>query len=81
MTVNTSPSPSMASSNSMSSGYCSLDEDSEDYTFFTAKSSFFHQPNQTAKVREPPCTRGDGGGEAGKGLRKEEEGGGVRRAG
>ena len=41
----------MASSNSMSSGYCSLDEESEDYTFFTAKTSFFHQPNQTAKVQ------------------------------
>lgn len=34
----------MTGSNSMSSGYCSLDEESDDFTFFTAKTSFFRQP-------------------------------------
>ncbi len=38
------PSPQMTGSNSMSSGYCSLDEESDDFTFFTAKSTFFRQP-------------------------------------
>lgn len=33
----------MTGSNSMSSGYCSLDEDSEDIAFFTAKTTFFRQ--------------------------------------
>ncbi|KAM4613798.1 ras association domain-containing protein 5 [Polymixia lowei] len=41
MTVKTVLTPSMTSSNSMSSGYCSLDEEGEDFTFFTAKTSFF----------------------------------------
>lgn len=50
MTVNTVPSPSMTSSNSMSSGYCSLDDESEDFTFFTAKTSFFRDAKQAAKV-------------------------------
>uniref|UniRef100_A0A671LP39 Ras association domain-containing protein 5-like n=1 Tax=Sinocyclocheilus anshuiensis TaxID=1608454 RepID=A0A671LP39_9TELE len=42
----------MTGSNSMSSGYCSLDEESDDFTFFTAKTSFFRQPQakQVAKV-------------------------------
>ncbi|XP_037388242.1 ras association domain-containing protein 5 isoform X3 [Pygocentrus nattereri] len=35
----------MTGSNSMSSGYCSLDEESDDFTFFTAKTSFFRQPH------------------------------------
>lgn len=50
MTVNTVPTPSMTSSNSMSSGYCSLDDESEDYTFFTAKTSFFRNSRPAAKV-------------------------------
>ncbi|XP_054473358.1 ras association domain-containing protein 5 isoform X4 [Anoplopoma fimbria] len=49
MTVNTVLTPSMTSSNSMSSGYCSLDDESEDFTFFTAKTSFFHQPKHAVK--------------------------------
>ncbi len=51
MTVNTVLTPSMTSSNSMSSGYCSLDDESEDFTFFTAKTSFFRRPRQAAKVQ------------------------------
>lgn len=50
MTVNTVLTPSMTSSNSMSSGYCSLDDESEDFTFFTAKTSFFRKPRHAAKV-------------------------------
>jgi len=51
----------MTGSNSMSSGYCSLDEESDDFTFFTAKTSFFRQPQakQVAKVvyeHEAICT-------------------------
>lgn len=38
----------MASSNSISSGYCSLDEDSEDLIFFTAKTTFFRKPSKWA---------------------------------
>ncbi|CAG5982536.1 unnamed protein product [Menidia menidia] len=49
MTVNAVLTPSMTSSNSMSSGYCSLDEESEDFTFFTAKTSFFRKPKHAAK--------------------------------
>ncbi|XP_067443824.1 ras association domain-containing protein 5 isoform X2 [Thunnus thynnus] len=53
MTVNTVLTPSMTSSNSMSSGYCSLDdESSEDFTFFTAKTSFFRKPKHAAKTHE-----------------------------
>ncbi|XP_057701065.1 ras association domain-containing protein 5 isoform X3 [Corythoichthys intestinalis] len=52
MTVNTEPTPSMTSSNSMSSGYCSLDDESEDFTFFTAKTSFFRKPRQSVKKHE-----------------------------
>lgn len=52
MTVNTVVTPSMTSSNSMSSGYCSLDDESEDFTFFTAKTSFFRKPKQAAKVQK-----------------------------
>lgn len=52
MTVNTVVTPSMTSSNSMSSGYCSLDDESEDFTFFTAKTSFFRKPRQAAKVQK-----------------------------
>ncbi|XP_077385447.1 ras association domain-containing protein 5 isoform X3 [Festucalex cinctus] len=52
MTVNTEPTPSMTSSNSMSSGYCSLDDDSEDFTFFTAKTSFFRKPRHPVKKSE-----------------------------
>lgn len=37
--------PQMTGSNSMSSGYCSLDEESDDFTFFTAKTSFFRRPH------------------------------------
>ncbi|XP_031423693.1 ras association domain-containing protein 5 [Clupea harengus] len=44
----------MTSSNSMSSGYCSLDEDSEDFTFFTAKTSFFCNSQQGAKGPKGP---------------------------
>ncbi|XP_029005804.1 ras association domain-containing protein 5 isoform X2 [Betta splendens] len=62
MTVSTVPSPSMTSSNSMSSGYCSLEDESEDFTFFTAKTSFFRKPRHTAKQVEA----------------KEEEAGGTR---
>ncbi|KAM6928152.1 ras association domain-containing protein 5 isoform 1-T1 [Xenentodon cancila] len=52
MTVNTVLTPSMTSSNSMSSGYCSLDDESEDFTFFTAKTSFFRKSKQAAKKSE-----------------------------
>ncbi|XP_035518608.1 ras association domain-containing protein 5 isoform X2 [Morone saxatilis] len=52
MTVNTVPTPSMTSSNSMSSGYCSLDDESEDFSFFTAKTSFFGKPKHAAKQNE-----------------------------
>ncbi|XP_031718248.1 ras association domain-containing protein 3 isoform X3 [Anarrhichthys ocellatus] len=52
MTVNTVLTPSMTSSNSMSSGYCSLDDESEDFTFFTAKTSFFRKPKHAAKPKE-----------------------------
>lgn len=51
MTVNTVVTPSMTSSNSMSSGYCSLEDESEDLTFFTAKTSFFRKPKQEVKVQ------------------------------
>ncbi|XP_036388006.1 ras association domain-containing protein 5 isoform X2 [Megalops cyprinoides] len=51
----------MTSSNSMSSGYCSLDEESDDFTFFTAKTSFFRRPgvkqgakNATKEEEEKP---------------------------
>ncbi|XP_028301714.1 ras association domain-containing protein 5 isoform X3 [Gouania willdenowi] len=49
MTVSTVMTPSMTSSNSMSSGYCSLDDESDDFTFFTAKTSFFRKPKLLAK--------------------------------
>ncbi|XP_034388574.1 ras association domain-containing protein 5 isoform X3 [Cyclopterus lumpus] len=49
MTVNTVLTSSMTSSNSMSSGYCSLDDESEDFTFFTAKTSFFRKAKHAAK--------------------------------
>ncbi|XP_062272469.1 ras association domain-containing protein 5 isoform X2 [Scomber scombrus] len=52
MTVNTVLTPSMTSSNSMSSGYCSLDDESEDFSFFTAKTSFFRKPKHAAKKNE-----------------------------
>lgn len=53
MTVSaTGSSPSMTSSSSMSSGYCSLDEEGDDFTFFTAKTSFFRQAKQAAKPNE-----------------------------
>ena len=42
----------------MSSGYCSLDEDSEDFTFFTAKTSFFCNSQQGAKGPKGPKVRG-----------------------
>lgn len=57
MTVNTVVTPSMTSSNSMSSGYCSLDDESEDFTFFTAKTSFFRKPKQAPKVQKPDGSR------------------------
>lgn len=50
MTVNTVLTTSMTSSNSMSSGYCSLEDESEDFTFFTAKTSFFCEPKRPVKV-------------------------------
>lgn len=53
MTVNTVVTPSMTSSNSMSSGYCSQEDESEDFTFFTAKTSFFRKPRPAAKVEKP----------------------------
>ena len=56
MTVNTVPTPSMTSSNSMSSGYCSLDDESEDFTFFTAKTSFFRKPRHASKVQSLDST-------------------------
>ncbi|XP_047203827.1 ras association domain-containing protein 5 isoform X4 [Girardinichthys multiradiatus] len=52
MTVSTVLTPSMTSSNSMSSGYCSLDDESEDFTFFTAKTSFFRKPKHAPKQSE-----------------------------
>lgn len=56
-------SPSMTIGGSMSSGYCSLDEDLED-CFFTAKTSFFRstQCKVPAKVtaRKPLCGAGGG---------------------
>ncbi|XP_016892383.1 ras association domain-containing protein 5 isoform X3 [Cynoglossus semilaevis] len=52
MTVSTVMTPSMTSSNSMSSGYCSLDDECEDITFFTAKTSFFRRPRNTVKQNE-----------------------------
>lgn len=52
MTVNTALNSSMTSSNSMSSGYCSLDEESDDFTFFTAKTSFFRKPKHPAQQNE-----------------------------
>lgn len=55
MTVKTVLTPSMTSSNSMSSGYCSLDDESEDFTFFTAKTSFFRKPKHPAKVLNRGC--------------------------
>nr|XP_046167853.1 ras association domain-containing protein 5-like isoform X4 [Oncorhynchus gorbuscha] len=42
----------MTGSNSMSSGYCSLDEEGEDFTFFTAKTTFFRQPPKLVKQNE-----------------------------
>lgn len=33
----------MTGSNSMSSGYCSLDEENDDSAFFTAKTTFFRR--------------------------------------
>lgn len=65
MTVNTVLTPSMTSSNSMSSGYCSLDDESDDFTFFTAKTSFFRKPRHPAKVANP-AHAGIGGGGLGK---------------
>ncbi|XP_029357369.1 ras association domain-containing protein 5 isoform X2 [Echeneis naucrates] len=62
MTVNIVLTPSMTSSNSMSSGYCSLEDDCEDFTFFTAKTSFFRKPRHAVKQNEV----------------KEEEEGGVK---
>lgn len=61
--------PSMTIGSSMSSGYCSLDEDLED-CFFTAKTSFFRsaQSKGPAKVtaqqlqRGGLCEAGAGGG-------------------
>uniref|UniRef100_H3BZ30 Ras association domain family member 5 n=1 Tax=Tetraodon nigroviridis TaxID=99883 RepID=H3BZ30_TETNG len=57
MTVNTVVTPSMTSSNSMSSGYCSQEDESEDFTFFTAKTSFFRKPRPAAKEDEDKGTR------------------------
>lgn len=59
MTVNTVQAPSMTSSNSMSSGYCSLDDECEDFTFFTAKTSFFGRSKNAAKVQNQDNTRSD----------------------
>lgn len=42
--------PQMTGSNSMSSGYCSLDEENDDSIFFTAKTTFLRQAQ--AKQRE-----------------------------
>ncbi|XP_066528871.1 ras association domain-containing protein 5 isoform X2 [Hoplias malabaricus] len=53
----------MTGSNSMSSGYCSLDEESDDFTFFTAKTSFFRRSHgkqgakNTTKVDEEENTK------------------------
>lgn len=60
MTVNTVITPSMTSSNSMSSGYCSLDDENDDFTFFTAKTSFFRKPRHPPKVANPAHTQGLG---------------------
>lgn len=51
MTVNTVLTTSMTSSNSMSSGYCSQDDESDEFIFFTAKTSFFRKSKQAAKVQ------------------------------
>ena len=51
MTVSNVATPSMTSSNSVSSGYCSQDEEGDDFTFFTAKNTFFQQAKQALKVR------------------------------
>lgn len=59
MTVNAVLTPSMTSSNSMSSGYCSLDDESEDFSFFTAKTSFFRKPNHAPKVQNQGSTHCD----------------------
>ncbi|XP_037346710.1 ras association domain-containing protein 5 isoform X3 [Pungitius pungitius] len=60
MTVNAVLNPSMTSSNSMSSGYCSLDDESEDFTFFTAKTSFFRKSHHAAKPKEAKEEEEDG---------------------
>ncbi|XP_061687651.1 ras association domain-containing protein 5 isoform X4 [Syngnathoides biaculeatus] len=60
MTVNTEPTPSMTGSNSMSSGYCSLDDESEDFTFFTAKTSFFRKPKHAVKKSEAKAEEAGG---------------------
>ncbi|KAG7238306.1 hypothetical protein INR49_031017 [Caranx melampygus] len=52
MTVNTVLTPSMTSSNSMSSGYCSQEDESEEITFFTAKTSFFRKARPAVKQNE-----------------------------
>uniref|UniRef100_A0A3B3XB01 Uncharacterized protein n=1 Tax=Poecilia mexicana TaxID=48701 RepID=A0A3B3XB01_9TELE len=63
MTVSTVLTPSMTSSNSMSSGYCSLDDESEDFTFFTAKTSFFRKPKHAPKQSETKEEEERGGAE------------------
>ncbi|XP_038154035.1 ras association domain-containing protein 5 isoform X3 [Cyprinodon tularosa] len=62
MTVSTVLTPSMTSSNSMSSGYCSLDDESEDFTFFTAKTSFFRKPKHAPKVQQNEAKEEEEGG-------------------
>ncbi|MCI4390097.1 hypothetical protein PGIGA_G00118640 [Pangasianodon gigas] len=47
----------MTGSNSMSSGYCSLDEENDDSAFFTAKTTFFRQAQ--AKHRDKNTTKED----------------------
>ncbi|XP_058646936.1 ras association domain-containing protein 5 isoform X3 [Onychostoma macrolepis] len=44
----------MTGSNSMSSGYCSQDEESDDFTFFTAKTSFFQQSQAKQVAKNVP---------------------------
>lgn len=40
----------MTGSNSMSSGYCSLDEENDESVFFTAKNTFCQQAKKQDKV-------------------------------
>ncbi|TTA83863.1 Ras association domain-containing protein 5 [Bagarius yarrelli] len=49
--------PQMTGSNSMSSGYCSLDEENDECAFFTAKTTFFRRAQ--TKQRDKNTTKED----------------------